>query len=125
MAVAIEFINFIVPVSLIHKRYPGGWDQCLADHEHMIGGKVWFDDYLFRDGAMNPMDMKSIVKWWENQGFEVISEIDGMRRFKDGCVVEGMFGGTTLPCDWISIAEGGSAVYLKDTVPGAIVGRKK
>lgn len=123
MAVAIEFINFIVPVSLIHKKYPGGWDQCLSDHKHMIGGKVWFDDYLFRDGAMNPTDMKSIVEWWESRGFQVISEIDGVRRFKDGCVVEGMFGGPTLPCDWISLTDDRRGVYLSGKQPGTLVGR--
>ncbi len=33
MAVALEFIDFIVPIAAIREKYPGGWEQCLKDHE--------------------------------------------------------------------------------------------
>lgn len=33
MAIALEFIDFIVPIALIRQKYPGGWEQCLRDHE--------------------------------------------------------------------------------------------
>lgn len=42
MTIALEFIDFIVPIAVIKKKYPGGWDQCLKDHENLIGGRVWF-----------------------------------------------------------------------------------
>ena len=51
MAVALEFIDLIVPVAVIRTKYPGGWEQCLRDHEFLIGGCVWFDDHLFSDTA--------------------------------------------------------------------------
>jgi len=57
MAVALEFIDLIVPVAVIRTKYPGGWDQCLRDHEFLIGGRVWFDDHLFSDGAMSSRQM--------------------------------------------------------------------
>ncbi len=33
MAVELEYLSFIVPIGTIEKKYPGGWVQCLADHE--------------------------------------------------------------------------------------------
>ena len=36
MAIALEFIDFVVPIALIRQKYPGGWEQCLQDHERLI-----------------------------------------------------------------------------------------
>jgi hypothetical protein len=38
MAIVLEFIDFILPVALIARKYPGGWEQCLADHRILIRG---------------------------------------------------------------------------------------
>ena len=48
MTIALEFIDFVVPIALIRQKYPGGWEQCLQDHESLIGGRVWFDEHLLR-----------------------------------------------------------------------------
>jgi len=32
MAINTEFIDFIIPIDTIRKKYPGGWEQCLIDH---------------------------------------------------------------------------------------------
>lgn len=77
MAVALEFIDFVVPIALIRQKYPGGWEQCLKDHERLIGARVWFDDHLLRDGAMNPRDIESLVEEWSDLGFEPTGMIDG------------------------------------------------
>lgn len=37
MAVALECINFIVPFSVIRKKYPGGLVQCLLDYRGFVG----------------------------------------------------------------------------------------
>jgi hypothetical protein len=103
MAVALEFIDFIVPRSAIEEKYPGGWEKCLKDHAELIGRRVWHDEHLFRDGAMNPRDIQILVEEWIDLGFEAFVEIDGQKHWKDCCVVEHMFGGPTLPCDWIEI----------------------
>lgn len=123
MAVALEFIDFVVPIHIIRAKYPGGWEQCLKDHERLIGGRVWFDDHLLRDGAMNPRDIESLIEEWTGLGFTPYEDIDGQRIWKDCCVVEGMFGGATLPCDWLEIGEDGSSAYLKGTDPGETKGR--
>lgn len=123
MAVALEFIDFIVPISVIEQKYPGGWERCIADHEPLIGGRVWFDEQLLRDGAMNPSDIESLIEEWTALGFQPTEELGGQRVWKDCCVVESMFGGATLPCDWLEIADDGRSAHLVGTEPGEIRSR--
>lgn len=118
MAVALEFIDFIVPIAVIREKYPGGWEQCLKDHECLLGGRVWHDEHLLRDGAMNPNSIKFLIEEWTELGFQPMEERDVDRRWKDICVVESMFGGPTLPCDWLAIGVDGCSAYLKWTDPG-------
>ena len=121
MAVALEFIDFIVPRAVIEEKYPGGWDKCLKDHAYALGRRVWHDEHLFRDGAMNPRDIQILVEEWIDLGFEAFVDVDGQKHWKDCCVVEHMFGGPTLPCDWIEIDPKGFA-WQKGVAPGEVVG---
>jgi hypothetical protein len=121
MAIELEFINFIVPRSIIEKKYPGGWKQCLADHENVIGGRVYFDEYLFRDGAMNPRDIAALVEEWASLGFHTHDGGDTPMKWVDVCVVEEMSGRATLPCDWIEVD--GNSAYLKNKPKGKVIGR--
>lgn len=125
MAIATMFIDFIVPIKTIEEKYPGGWKQCLKDHENLIGGRVWYDDYLFHDGAMNPMDIESLVNEWESLGFNTHKEDENGKPIEwvDVCVYEGMFGGATLKCDWLEYDSTSNGVYYKGTDPGELVTR--
>ena len=125
MAIALEFIDLVVPIALIRQKYPGCWAQCLQDHERLIGGRVWFDEYLLRDGAMNPADIESLVEEWMSLGFQPTAEVDGQRIWQDCCVVESMLGGPTLPCEWLELSEDGRSAWLKGTQPGEIKWRQK
>lgn len=125
MAIKLEFIDFVVPIALIRQKYPGGWKQCLKDHERLIGGRVWFDEHLLRDGAMNPGDIESLVEEWTGLGFQPTVELDGQRIWKDCCVVESMFGGPTLPCDWLEFSEDGQSAWLSGTTSGEIKWKQK
>lgn len=122
MAIMTEFINFIVPIKIIEEKYPGGWNQCLEDHAELIGGRVWYDDHLFHDGTMNPADIGSLVERWTAMGFECVGEKNGKKYWKDACVYEGMFGGATLPCDWIETDEITKHVSLKGAPVCALAG---
>lgn len=121
MSVALEFIDFVVRIDAIREKYPGGLEQCKEDHREAIGRRIWFDDHLWRDGAMNPNDIHGLVEHWESLGFQGNEVRDGVKHWKDFCVVEGIFGGVTLPCDWIVVEDG--FAYLKGTEPGAVAGR--
>ncbi len=123
MAIALEFIDFIVPISVIREKYPGGWEQCLQDHRQLIGGRVWHDDHLLRDGGMSPLDIEHLIEEWAALGFQATEERNGRRAWKDCCVVESLLGGATLPCDWLAIGEDGCSAYLKGTEPGEIRSR--
>lgn len=56
MAIDTEFIDFIVPIAIIRAKYPGGWEQCLKDHEGMYGGTTLPCDWLvsFQAIAVSP-----------------------------------------------------------------------
>ena len=108
---------------VIKEKYPGGWDQCLRDHADLIGGRVWYDEYLLRDGAMGPSGIESLIEEWMELGFEPIISHNGKDAWKDVCVVESFFGRTTLPCDWIVVDTEARIAYLKGTPPGDTVGR--
>ena len=123
MAIALEFIDFIVPRSVIEEKYPGGWSGCLKDHRSQLGGRVWYDDHLFRDGAMNPQDIEILVRRWEQLGFETQEVIDGDAFWRDVCVVEAAFGGPTLPCSWIEVDSVARTTNLAGTPPGKVVFR--
>jgi len=85
MAIELEFINFIVPIEVIKAKYPGGWDACLNDHANLIGGRVWYDDHLFRDGAMNTLDIDVLIERWQKNGLEPFEIVDGQQSWKDLC----------------------------------------
>ncbi|MDX8412836.1 MAG: hypothetical protein R8J85_02005, partial [Mariprofundales bacterium] len=110
----------IVPIKTIEKKYPGGWEKCLHDHAKYVGG-VWHDDHLFRaGGAMNEMDMISMVWQWKNFGFRTHKGGKKPNTWIDVCVV-GRFGNEpTLPCDWIEVEDG--TAFLKGTPKGEAVG---
>ena len=124
MAVAQEFIDFFVPIERIRQKYPGGWEQCIRDHGTALGGRIWHDEHLFRDGAMSPADAQGIVSHWQGLGFNTHREQDGRPvEWLDVCISERTFGGPTLPCDWIEYDASTGGAYLKGTEPGALVGR--
>ena len=119
MAIKLEFYDLIVPVKTIQKKYPGGWKKCLKDHDGDIGGRVWYDEHLFRDGAMSPNDIGNLVEWWTDKGFDAHDEGE-KPKWLDFCVVQSIFGGPTLPCDWIEVH--GRTAHLKNETIGHAVG---
>jgi len=123
MPVALEFLDFIVPIHVIRAKYPGGWEQCLLDHRPLIGGRVWYDDHLFRDGAMDPADIRELVEHWAGLGFEPTASRDGQTVWNDVCVIEGLFGGPTLPCDWIELDPEEGAARYRGTARTPVISR--
>ncbi|MEO9162274.1 MAG: hypothetical protein ABI349_07775 [Casimicrobiaceae bacterium] len=122
MAVALEFIDFVVRVETIRAKYLGGWEACLADHARILGHRVWYDEHLLRDGAMNPRDIARLLDEWEALGFVPTETVGGVLRFRDVCVVETLLGGARLPCDWLEVDWERRAGFLKGTAPGPVVG---
>lgn len=122
MAIQCEFIDFIIPIDKINSVYPGGFKKFKDDHKQGFFGRLYHDDFLFRDGAMNPIDIDGLVNEWEAMGLKGIKEIDGQEQWLDFCVVEGMYGGPTLPCDWLEYDSENNCVYLKGKPKGELIG---
>ena len=77
MSVRCEFIDVIVPIANIERVYPGGFAAFKARYLEDFGGRLWHDDYLFRDGAMNPIDAASAVNFW--RGYGLVADADHHR----------------------------------------------
>ncbi len=119
MAIELSVINFIVPMEIIKQKYPGGLEQCFMDHGGAYGGRIWHDEYLFRDGAMNPIDMYLIFEKWKKLGFR--THKGGKNpKWIDVCVVCTGWDEPTLPCDWIETD--GYIAYMKNKPVGEIIG---
>ena len=97
-------------------------EACLEDHKDAIGGRIWYADHLFRDGAMNPMDIQFLMTCWASLGFETKREVDGTTIWQDLCVADEL-NGASRPYEWLSFMETERAVYLKGTKPGVVIGR--
>ena len=64
-------------------------------------------------------DIDYLVEWWSDKGFDAYDE--GERpKWLDFCVVQSIFGGPTLPCNWIEVH--GRTAHLKDEAIGHVVG---
>ena len=114
MAVRLEFIDVIIPVAYVDVVYPGGWEAFEATR---IEGSIWTDGELVRDGAMNAMDIQMIVAEWEALGLVGQAEVDGRLVWRDFCVVEGLFGGPTLPCAWLAFDSRRMEARLREPLP--------
>lgn len=128
MAVELEFISLIIPIEKIEKKYPGGFNKYKSDNSQSIGRRIWYDKYVVRDGAMNPMDIEYMVKQWEELGLVGIIEENGKKQWKDLCVVD-FFNGITLPCNWLHnkdnfvnhVKDESKILINRDNVPDMLV----
>lgn len=116
MSIALIYMNFLVPIQTIKEKYPGGWEQCLKDHEIEIArGRVYFDEHLFRDGAMDPRMIDSFIATWETRGFQITKEVDGHTQWADMCCIEYL--GHHMP-EWLAFMDNGCTAYLAGSAPG-------
>ena len=98
MPVALEFINLIIRRDAIDEKWEGGWEAFVSDISPAI---ECYDDYIFRTGAMNPMDMGNRVDYLESKGLlSRIKDENGQTVWKDMCVYEALFGHSGT-CDWL------------------------
>ena len=124
MAINLANIDFIIQVSVIRKRYPGGLEKCLYDHSRSLGGVVYFDRHLFHTGAMSDDGIQKLIEKWSAMGFEATEVVNEEKRAKDFCIVQSLLSHISLPCHWLMINEGERYAYLVGTVPGPIAGRR-
>ena len=124
MTVALEFLSLVVPIQRIEEKYPGGWSGCLRDHVKSIGRVVWYDDHLFRTGAMDPEMMDNLIKKWTRLGFEPTDVVDGNAVWKDFCVVDA-FRLSQHQCPWLVVDGAERVAWRRGSVHGKVVGRER
>lgn len=109
MAVALEFINLIVPLAVVERKCPEIYDGLRAGD---FG--YWVDDHLACTGAMNYLDINDEVAAWKRRGVTVEAN--------ELIIVEGLFmAGLTL-CDWLELDTGGRYARKVGTETGPLVG---
>jgi hypothetical protein len=123
LAIALEFIDVVVPIAKIRDLYPGGWEQCLLDYATLLGRRVWYDRHLFRDGALSPPEVKLLVEGWTVLGFVATETRKGRWYWKDLCVVQSSQGGPTRACDWLAFDGPRRIAHLAGTEPGPVAWR--
>ena len=122
MAIQLDCINFILQRITIEKKYPGGFEKFVYDNQNLIGSRIWYDNHLVRDGAMNPMDVFLLQQQWKEIGFVSTRRQAGKPNWKDYCIVETLTDHDEMPCSWLVIAPDRSYAYLAGTSPGVVVG---
>lgn len=124
MAIEMEYINLVVPITKIEQHYPGGFDAYLKDHADSVGKVIWYDDELCRSGAMEPTGIAWMFAEWTKYGLEPRIEKQGRRMWNDLCVVD-ILGGPTLDCDWLTWDSNDYSVYMSGKPKGQVVGRRQ
>jgi hypothetical protein len=101
MAVALEFLNLIIPIQNIERVYPGGFEQFKIDNVDQIGKSIWYDDYILRDGDMGWQDIEVKLYYWEKLGLKLSNRIESKNvSWAEVCVMYDV-DGPSMPCDWI------------------------
>lgn len=118
MAIWLHFINVLVPIKTIEKIMSTDFNDFFETYNK---GIKFHDKHLFATGAMNAGHIEEIVKYFESEGFQTLEIIDGVEYFKDLCVVEALFGGSTRPCKWLEFNASDSSAWLKGTEKGDLV----
>ena len=111
MAVVVEFLNMIIRVAEIEKKYPGGWEKCREDTGcDAPGNTSWSDGELLRLGTMSEMTLQLMSDDWTSMGFKGLAGRGDKKKWKDFC----QFGSMTGPvfCDWLSFDEKKGTVSL-------------
>lgn len=122
MAIRYEFMNLVIPIQTIDKYYPGGFKEYHSKHKSSFGTRCWYDEHLFRDGAMNGMDIEDLIKRWQRFGLVLLAERDGKKMFKDMCVFD-YFTDLNDVCDWLEYGTDPFSIYYRGRPEGAAIGR--
>ena len=91
----------------------------------MFGKTFCHDALLFRAGSTNLHEVENLILYWQERGLVPYVEIDGIKQWKDMCIVQSSQANPTLPCEWIEIDRQNNCVSLKGKPKGRIIGLKE
>ena len=124
MAIQLEFLNLVMPISVLNQKYTGGFAGYLEQHSRSFGRVLWHDDALIRlTGAMDPEMIDIWFEAWGKLGFQSTEMIDGKTVWKDFCIVDSS-GFSDHDCPWIVVDGAERVAWLRGTERGEIIGRE-
>jgi len=98
MTVSVEFISIVVRKLAVEEKWQGGV-KAYKRWKGPFNGAVYDEDqFLLKEGTMNPVEAQDICREYEAFGLQGRSA-DGTT-WIDFCVVDELTG-PTLKCDWI------------------------
>lgn len=86
----------VVPRVHVERAFPGGWAAATKYGKGFENSPVMFDEDLFAEGAMSPLQVHRFILRWKELGLSPHRN----RKWHEICVVD-MFNGPTLPCGWL------------------------
>ena len=101
MPIQLECLNLVIPIHKLKKKCAkvlGDIDTFLDQAQSQDG--IWFDEHLYREGAMNSLDLMLRLEKWKKAGLKLTRKRSGVVEWDDLCVVDS-FSGPTLPCRWL------------------------
>ena len=103
--IRVDCYAVVVPRIHVERVFPGGWVAATQFEQGFENSPVKFDEDLFSEGAMSPLQVHRFILRWKELGLIPHQN----RKWHEICVVD-RFLGPTLPCRWL----------LWDAVTGAI-----
>jgi predicted esterase YcpF (UPF0227 family) len=119
MTIPLECINLIIPIHKLRKKAA----KAIADIDAFLGEQTsqgygcWRDEHLYREGAMNPLELEMLLDKWKKAGLRLTRKKAGVTEWDDVCVVD-TTSGPTLPCSWLKYNLDTGSAWLAGT-PGA------
>lgn len=122
MAIRLQFINLIIPVSTLERVLAPDESGFLRSQDPLLGEMVWRDAYLCRvEGAMNWGDVDEMAARWEARGLQGLVGASPRQWWKDFAICASRRG-PTFPCDWLIYDAADDCVFLAGTPKGEVLG---
>ena len=123
MAIQLEFLSLIMPVSVLNEKYHGGLEAYLKEHSRSIGKALWHDNAVVRlTGAMDPEMIDIWIEKWTKLGFQPTEVVEGKTLWKDLCIVSsGGFSEHDSP--WLIVDGAERTAWFRGAGRGDVVGR--
>jgi len=97
MSLGLLFWNIIIPIEKI-----SDFGDLLSENDRRIGANIWYDEHLYREGAMGYGDIEHMLEYWQSRG--LVGNVEGQeaQSWSDLCVVASQGVGPEARCDWLT-----------------------
>ena len=109
MSLGLLFWNIIIRIENI-----SSFDELLAESDKRIGANIWYDEHLYREGAMGYGDIEHMLEYWQRRGLVGKVEDQKGQSWSDICVVASA-AGLEAKCEWLTFESSRNCVsHVRD-----------